>query len=231
MDRKSDNMSLAVLGGILALFLLLHTIFNILFEEWIKHQLEHHVGYTVAEMIERFGAIALPVLAAICVVWLLFHYLKREFNRELQTLLLQQAARFELVYDADDERFVKKEENKTLYRVGLHVLGNQTIDLPNILVFDSPFTERIIAPIHSRAGSPVGSIRIYQGGALDPDVLELIDLCELPNERKFLNVKNESGPLGHAHTFIVEARARHCKPVPATFRYDPGQFPMVTMVT
>jgi hypothetical protein len=87
--KQSDNASLVLLGSVLALFVLFHAIFNILLEEWIKHQLASHFGYTVAEMIERFGAIALPAGAAGCVVWLLFQYLKRDFKRELQKLLAE----------------------------------------------------------------------------------------------------------------------------------------------
>jgi hypothetical protein len=56
--RKTDNYPLVFIGGGLGLFLLLHTVWSILFEDWLKHQLEHLVGHTVAEMIERFGSVA-----------------------------------------------------------------------------------------------------------------------------------------------------------------------------
>jgi hypothetical protein len=85
MDQRSDNFPLVLLGGILALFLLQHTIFDIFFEEYIKLHLEAYVGLTVAEMIERFGSVALPALASIAIVWFLHHYIYRELRKEFAT--------------------------------------------------------------------------------------------------------------------------------------------------
>jgi hypothetical protein len=113
MDRQSDNTPLVLLGGVLALFLFLHTIFNILFEEWIKHQLENYLGYTAAEMIERFGAIALPAFAAVCIVWLLFQYLKRVFRRELnKAAQLMTLRQLEILFDPQSPDFVRTEYRK-----------------------------------------------------------------------------------------------------------------------
>src|SRR5260370_26679019 len=56
MGRRSNILDIAV-GGAIVLFFALHTIFNILFEEWVKQQLHDRFGVTAAEMIERFGAV------------------------------------------------------------------------------------------------------------------------------------------------------------------------------
>jgi hypothetical protein len=82
MSRKSDNFPLVLAGGTLALWLLLHTAWNILFEDWLKHQLERFVGHSVAEMIEKFGAVGFPALAAIGTVWFLYVYIKRHVKAD-----------------------------------------------------------------------------------------------------------------------------------------------------
>jgi hypothetical protein len=84
---RSDTFPLWLLAAILGLFTALHAIWSILFEEWIKLKLEHAVGLTVAEMIERFGAIGVPTLLAIGIVWLLYHYIKRQFENELAEIV------------------------------------------------------------------------------------------------------------------------------------------------
>jgi hypothetical protein len=141
------------------------------------------------------------------------------------------AAAFEIVFDPHNEQFVKREENKTLYRIGLHILSQLTVDFPNILIIDSPFTERLFGALYGAAGQPIGAVRIYQGGALDSDVLELIYLFELPNERRFITLKGKDDPLGGIQTFTVQARGRHCRPVDALFEYNPDRTPMIRMLT
>src|SRR5258706_9454382 len=83
MARKSDNFPLVLVGGGLGLWLLLHAIWSILFEDWLKHQLERLVGHTVAEMMEKFGAVGFPALAAIAIVWLLYSYIQTNLESEL----------------------------------------------------------------------------------------------------------------------------------------------------
>lgn len=67
------------MGGGLGFLLLFHTAWNIVFEDWLKHQLEHFFGHTVAEMIERFGAVGFPALGAIGLVWFLLRYAKAHY--------------------------------------------------------------------------------------------------------------------------------------------------------
>jgi hypothetical protein len=83
MARQKDNLPLALGGAALALFLLFDTIWSILFEDWLKLQLERFVGHTVAEMLERFGSVGFPVLGATAVVWLLYSYLKAHLRAEM----------------------------------------------------------------------------------------------------------------------------------------------------
>lgn len=89
MYRKSDNFPLVLTGGALALWLLLHKIFDIFFEDWIKHQLEPFVGHTVAEMIERFGSAGFPALAAGGIVWFLYSYIKSHLRAEAPDPLIE----------------------------------------------------------------------------------------------------------------------------------------------
>jgi hypothetical protein len=83
MRRKSENYPLVLAGGGLALWILFHTIWNILFEDWLKHQLENLVRHTLAETIERFGSVGFPALAAIAVIWFLSSYISAQAKAEL----------------------------------------------------------------------------------------------------------------------------------------------------
>jgi len=217
MGRRSNNFELVLLGGAFALLYFFHTIFNILFEEWIKHKLQDYLGITVAEMIERFGAITFPALGAIAVVWGLYRYIERELTKDA----------FEFVYDQTDNRFFQPDDKKAVYRVGLHIVAPHTIQWPNVRVLDSPFTHRVIAPRHTGRPHPVGAVQIYSGGAIDPGCLELFELCDLPPHRKYIKMNGDQDPLGHIQTFALEARGRDVRPARALFEYDPDKSPMI----
>jgi uncharacterized membrane protein YraQ (UPF0718 family) len=83
MRRKSDNFPLVLAGAGLGLWILFHAIWSILFEEWLKHQLEHLVRHTLAEMIERFGSVGFPAVAAIAIVWFLSSYISAQAKAEV----------------------------------------------------------------------------------------------------------------------------------------------------
>jgi hypothetical protein len=53
---------------------------------------------------------------------------------------------FEFVFDESDPRFVRRELNRIVYRIGLRVLAPHTVDSISIRALDSSFTERVIAP-------------------------------------------------------------------------------------
>lgn len=83
MARKSDSLPLWLVGSSLGFTLLFHTVWSILFEDWIKHQLERFVGHTVAELLEKFGSVGFPVIAAIAFTWLIYSYAKAHAKAEL----------------------------------------------------------------------------------------------------------------------------------------------------
>jgi hypothetical protein len=76
MARKRDNLPLVWVGGALGVSILLHTLWSILFEDWIKHQLEHFVGHSVAEMLERFGDVGFVIVGLIAIGWFVHAYTK-----------------------------------------------------------------------------------------------------------------------------------------------------------
>lgn len=84
MENRSDNYPLVIGGAVLALFLVLHHVFGIFFDEWLKHYLETYLGITVAEMIERSGDLAFSLIAAVAIVWFLYRYMKRDSDRQLK---------------------------------------------------------------------------------------------------------------------------------------------------
>jgi hypothetical protein len=84
MENRSDNFPLVIGGAVLALVLVLHHVFGIFFDEWLKHYLEAFLGVTVAEMIERSGDLISSILAAVAIVWFLYWYVKRDFEKRLR---------------------------------------------------------------------------------------------------------------------------------------------------
>src|SRR5436305_1791923 len=87
MRPRSDSFEVILLGLVLALVFMLKTVWDILFEAWLIHYFERQFGLTVAEMIERFGAVGFPILGAVAIVWLLYRYIGKEFQKELDEQL------------------------------------------------------------------------------------------------------------------------------------------------
>src|ERR1700732_3343007 len=99
MDRRSDNLPLVLLGGAIGILFMLHTVWSILLEDWLKHELEHSLGLSEAEMIERFGELGFPILGAFGIVWFLYKYLSKDFARQLAEIT---APRLSVVFDGTE---------------------------------------------------------------------------------------------------------------------------------
>jgi hypothetical protein len=65
---------------------------------------------------------------------------------------------------------------------------------------------------------------LYQGGAIDPDVTEPIELFDLPLRE---NLPKYEDFMQNVYTFTLEARCRDAKPCTAEFEYDPKNTPMI----
>jgi hypothetical protein len=113
MGKSSNNFELVLLGALLALILIFHSIFNILFEEWVKHQLERYLGFTVAEMIERFGSLGFPILMAIGIVWFLYRYIQKEFSNRFQDAT---SSKLVCSFSMDDSGCVRRDTPITFMR-------------------------------------------------------------------------------------------------------------------
>jgi hypothetical protein len=138
---------------------------------------------------------------------------------------------FKFIYDTKDNRFVRRDEQKISYFVGLRVVSKTTVEFPNVRILEGRFTSRKIAHDKGFDNHRFGPIQLYSGGALDPDDLELVFLCELPPERKYLIIESPDDPLDSLQKFTLEARGRHAKTVRAIFQYDPNADPMIRMVS
>jgi hypothetical protein len=232
MPGRSDNTDLVLLLGAALLAALGHSIFDILLEEWIKQRLEDYFGFTVAEVIERFGSIAIPTLLAIAIIWIMVRVIKRDYEKQLKAAkaaLEKGGPAFEFVYDPANPRWVSADSQKTRYCIGLRILSRQTIDHPNIWALEGPFTKRIFSRI-AKEINPAGAVMIYSGGAIDPSVTEPIELFGLPTSKQYLAIKGPDDPLRSVQRFTLEARGRHCEPVRAQFEYDPDRTPMIRML-
>ena len=146
-------------------------------------------------------------------------------------ILKQPKPAFEILFDQTDARFVRPTENNaTRYFIGLHVLTkDRSINFPNLRVQENDFARLVFADNHRDAtGKPYvsGPSQIYVGGALDPEDIELIWLCDLPN---FEYLTKES-PLAHPQRFVLEARGQHTRTVRREFEYDPAANPRIRML-
>jgi hypothetical protein len=123
-------------------------------------------------------------------------------------------------------------EHKTVYYVGLHITSIRTIFHPSIRAISGPFTDRVIGPHHWRhrgGDHPTGhAVVIYEGGAIDPNVTESVELFELPFRDHL--PRDETDLLRKIQTFTLEARCRDAKPCFAKFEYDPDKYPMIRLL-
>jgi hypothetical protein len=129
---------------------------------------------------------------------------------------------FEFLFDSSDSRYVEKRGDKIRYCVGLHNLTHRTLPLFSVRTDITPFTT-VALPERDpfKWGRPVGQKFIYQGGAIDPDGTDLIDLFELPAIPRF----SEADLLSKPHTFVLDARAQDAIGIRTRFRYDPRSNP------
>lgn len=82
MQRKySDNFPLFLIGGVLALWLLVSSIFGNLFYGVIKTWFEQRTGMQESEVIARLTQVITPLLASGAVVWFLWTYIHREYEK------------------------------------------------------------------------------------------------------------------------------------------------------
>jgi hypothetical protein len=84
MDQRSENFPLVLLAGGLLLALFAHHLFGVFLDEWIKLQLEHIVGLSAADIIEKSGALLVQLFVAFGIVWILYNYIERHLRREFE---------------------------------------------------------------------------------------------------------------------------------------------------
>jgi hypothetical protein len=176
------------------------------------------------------------MIATVTAAWVVFFVVRfagaaPHFHKELQDEIkqrdAQEAKKFEFVFDPSDQRFVRRMQQQTRYFFGLHILAKETIDYPNVWALDSEFTKITFAQRSMSAHHPSGAVAIYKGGAIDPGHTEIIELYDLPNDKKFINARS---PLHAAYRFTLQARGRNCKPVDQEFEYNPDKTPMIRML-
>jgi hypothetical protein len=87
MFRRSDTFEVVVLGCVLALVLLFESIYEDLLKATVLRAFGQLVGSSEAELMAGLTQISLPVVAAVGVVWFLYRYLSRQFERELAEIV------------------------------------------------------------------------------------------------------------------------------------------------
>jgi hypothetical protein len=121
MGKRPESFEFWIGGATIALAFSFKTIFDLFLEEWVKDQLQARFGMSMAEMVERFGAMIVPGSATIAVVWLLYRYLQRDFARQLAELSTN---RLEIMYDPRHTEFVNTEfAHASLQKVTRYYVG------------------------------------------------------------------------------------------------------------
>lgn len=214
-SRPAVVVLVAILGGLLWLFLK-ETYWAIAMETAIE-RFADWLGMSRPAMVAAATPYVLALAAASTVVWAAYSVGARDRHLKPE---------FEFVFSQTDPRFVRNESERTIYSVGLHITAQRTIDWPSVRAHEGPFTNRVIASAHPGIAAPPGYVGICEGGALDPEVTQIIELFDLPRYEN-LNRRDEKDLLGRAHNFTLEARGRDARPVIAMFEYDPRNVPMV----
>lgn len=218
MWKRSDNTDLALLFATAVLALLGHSIFNILFEEWLKHHLQAYFGLTVAEMIERFGAISAPVLASIAIIWIVYGLGVRERGKK---------SPLEIRYSPENPRCVETKillhGSASRYYIGIF---NQTVDrtVHDVEVTWDPtaFTRYINGAVRERY---FGEDRntLHRAASIDPQETQYSYLFGWDD--KVLTVSDSLDILNRVNTFTIRARGKDATEVTAEFQYNPFKFP------
>lgn len=203
VSRKSDNYQLVFIGGGLALFMLLHTIRSILLEDWLKHQLEHLVGHTVAEMIERFGSVGFPLLGVIGIIWFLIAY-----NRDHKSKAAAQdgGTFFKLAYVYCETKSIKWEdgEENSLFENQFYLVIGNALDTgkalkrsqARIFHMGEPVLSRVKETGHSEIDIRHGEIALFEiGRIVSPEIFGMLNgSVTLDSKAKWLYPHNI--PLG-----------------------------------
>jgi hypothetical protein len=167
-------------------------------------------------------------LACLGTAWIVIFFGKLFWwpYRELSAtklLIAAAAPGLEIVYDENDQRYVRLRNGATRYYVGLHILAQKSVVFPNIRVVEGEFASLLAL---ARRRSEFGNVEIYRGGALDPDDLEIVELIGISNEPP-----EKDDPLSRPHRFILEARAQDVRVARKEFEYDPTKTPRIRLVT
>lgn len=179
-----------------------------------------------------FGLMALGATWAVTVLFRLLGapgrlYWKERERRESAEARLNSAPAFEFVFDPTNDQWAQPFQNGVRYFVGLRVIAPHTIDFPNVWIHRGGFAE-MIAESRGLKLHGNGNVVIYNppGGAIDPGVVEPIELFVVP-PREYLR---GGSPLERTQRFTLEARGRHCRPCFQDFEFDYEQTPMLRML-
>jgi hypothetical protein len=217
MASVSTKPVLAVLAMVLAglFWTFLKETYWAMTAEAAIEELAMRLGMSRPAMIAAATPYLLSFAAALAVVWAGYSLGVRD--RGLKPEL-------EFVYSHTDHRFVRVHQHKTTYFVGLRVKAKRTIDSPWVFAFKGPFADKVIAAAHPQDVLSPNYLVLYRGGALDPTVMETIELFDLPH---YEHLPKRDDLLAHAHIFTLEARGRDTVPARAEFEYDPEKTPMI----
>jgi hypothetical protein len=85
MRKSSDGFVIVLMAVGFALVFVCQTIYERLLTDWILRQLDPWVGSLPAEVLQRFSALVVPVLAVLFLMLGTYRYTRRELARGLET--------------------------------------------------------------------------------------------------------------------------------------------------
>jgi hypothetical protein len=86
MPKRSDNFPLVLAGFVFGFAYLFKTMFEGLLYTWVLKQLERHLGLPEAEVLAKLSDIGVAFFASIALVWFLYQYVVKSFQRELENI-------------------------------------------------------------------------------------------------------------------------------------------------
>jgi len=81
--RTSDTFPLVIGGCLVLLALFLHSIYEDLLKEAVLKRLSTFMGIGEAELVSRLAEMAVPVIGAVAVGWIIYFYLKAHLSTDL----------------------------------------------------------------------------------------------------------------------------------------------------
>jgi hypothetical protein len=87
--RTSDLFPVVIGGGVILLALFLHSIYEDLLKAAVLKRLSAFMEMPEAELVSRLAEMAVPIIGAVAIIWIVLRYVRRELRAEMPDPLIE----------------------------------------------------------------------------------------------------------------------------------------------